>query len=102
MEQHNLTTAINTKKYFGGILDNWFIHIDENNRFCVIGSNLLNDDPATELSPPLLHIDTQYWLAETAEYFYLLSNKNTSAENRAYHYQLLKCAGKSGQLVLVL
>ena len=86
-------TDTEAKKIFGGILDNWFIHIDENNRFHVIGSNVLTDDFRAELSPPLLHIDTYYWLAETAEYFYLLSQKDTSADNCAKHYAQLAAAG---------
>lgn len=89
----NLETTTEAKKLFGGILDNWFIHIDENHRFCVIGSNVLTNDFRTELSPPVLHLDTYYWLAETAEYFYLLSKKDTSADNRAKHYAQLAATG---------
>jgi len=81
------------KKLFGGILEHWFVHIDENNRFRVIGSNMLTDNCQTELTVPVLYIDTQYWLAETPEAFYLLRGKDTSPENRAKQYEALKALG---------
>lgn len=89
----NLNGNSEPKKLFGGILENWFVHIDHNNRFRVIGSNVLTDNLQTELTVPVLFIDTQYWLAETAESFYLLHRKDTSAENRLKQYEALKAVG---------
>ncbi len=93
MQFQNLLSEMNqntdAKKAFGGILENWFIHIDRNNRFCVLGTNLLVDNGRADLTTPVLYIDTHYWIAETATQFYLLGKKNTSTENKKLHYQQL-------------
>jgi len=88
-----LETKVDKKKIFEGILENWFIHIDSNNRFRVVGNNVLTDDFQAALSEPVLYIDTYYWLAETAESFYLLNKKDTSPENQNILYSQLQKRG---------
>lgn len=106
MQMQNRQSELNhqseTNKIFGGILENWFIHIDGNNRFCVLGTNILTEDDHPELTSPVLYIDTNYWITETSNQFYLLGKKNTSAENKNFHYrQLNKLTVISPQFVLI-
>jgi hypothetical protein len=92
-QQAQIQTRTDSKKPFLGILQHWFIHIDATNRFCVVGANLMTDELDTELTTPIFYIDTQHWLAETAAGIYLLSHKDTSLQNKQFHYERLAATG---------
>jgi hypothetical protein len=89
-----VSTLMGEPKFFGGILDHWFIS-NSDGLPCLNGRHFSNPErwAITEL---VLKIDLVHCVAETERHFYLLREYDDSFANKTKHYKII-CQFRPGK-----